>query len=228
VVVEALDVDEMARFWAAALGWESSTDGAEVSVRPADPDGVALLFVPSSRPKAGKNRLHLDLADGGDQTGEVSRLLALGASPADIGQGGVPWVVLADPEGNEFCVLPRPGPAGRLSQICLDAADPDVQGPFWAAATGWAVTERAAWGVRLHPGPSRSHHCPDLVMGPPATARSGPNRLRFRLAPVTGAPVTAETAESAETARLLSLGAVRSPVAHLLADPEGNEFELGQ
>ena len=58
-------------------------------------------------PKVGKNRLHLDIAPppGGDQEAEVERLTALGATRVDIGQGEVTWVVLADPDGNEFCVL---------------------------------------------------------------------------------------------------------------------------
>jgi hypothetical protein len=59
------------------------------------------------RSKTGKNRLHFDLAPppDGDQQAEVDRLVALGARRADIGQGDVPWVVMADPDGNEFCVL---------------------------------------------------------------------------------------------------------------------------
>ena len=62
---------------------------------------------PPVAPKAGKNRLHFDLAPpaGGDQQAEVDRLVSLGATRRDIGQEGVPWVVLADPDGNEFCVL---------------------------------------------------------------------------------------------------------------------------
>jgi Glyoxalase-like domain len=65
------------------------------------------VFVPVADPKVAKNRVHLDLrsADADDQAARVARLAALGARPADIGQGDVPWVVLADPEGNEFCVL---------------------------------------------------------------------------------------------------------------------------
>jgi glyoxalase superfamily protein len=69
--------------------------------------GVPLVFVPVADPKVGKNRVHLDLrsATADDQAAQVARLTGLGARPADIGQGDVPWVVLADPEGNEFCVL---------------------------------------------------------------------------------------------------------------------------
>ena len=70
-------------------------------------DGVApdLLFLRADAEKAGKNRLHLDLRPQ-DQAAEVARLEGLGARPVDIGQGDqVSWVVLADPDGNEFCVL---------------------------------------------------------------------------------------------------------------------------
>jgi hypothetical protein len=195
VVVDALDVDGLAGFWAAALGWERA-DGARV--RPPG-GGVELWFRPTAEAKRGKNRLHLDLADGGDQAAQVARLLDLGAVRADIGQGDVPWDVLADPEGNELCVLPqhRGDPSGALAKICLDAADPAVQSRFWSAATGWRVTETAPWGVCLR-APSGTG--PALVMGPPAAPRSGPARLRLHL---TAAPPGPRT------------------------DPEGNEFEAG-
>jgi len=67
-----------------------------------------LVFVPVPEPKVGKNRLHLDVNPSGcDQAEELERLVALGARQVDVGQGEVPWVVLADPEGNEFCLLGR-------------------------------------------------------------------------------------------------------------------------
>jgi hypothetical protein len=103
VVVEAVDPSALARWWAAALGRPLAADQSfGVEVRPSD-GGPALVFVPGGR-KAGKNRLHLDFHTG-DQDEEVERLLALGARRVDVGQGVVPWVVLCDPEGNEFCVL---------------------------------------------------------------------------------------------------------------------------
>jgi predicted enzyme related to lactoylglutathione lyase len=174
--------------------------------------GVALRFVPAGGPKRAKNRLHLDLTGGPDQAAEVARLRDLGAVPADIGQGDVPWQVLADPEGNEFCVLPRPEAPPGLGAICLDAAGPDTQSAFWAAATGWAVTDRGDWGVRLSPPAGQDG--PALVMGPPAAPKPAPNRLRFVLA-----------AEDQQTgaARLLAAGATRLGPG-LFADPEGNEF----
>ncbi len=105
VTIDALRPVELGRWWAEALGWVIVDDGPEVVEIRATPEQLpGLLFVPSSEPKQTKNRMHLDVRPG-DQTAEVERLLALGASKVDIGQQGVPWVVLADPEGNEFCVL---------------------------------------------------------------------------------------------------------------------------
>ena len=110
VVVDAGDPPALARWWADALGWAVTLEEpSEVVVEPAEPDslGVPLVFVPVADPKVGKNRVHLDLrsADADDQAALLARLTGLGARPADIGQGDVPWVVLADPEGNELCVL---------------------------------------------------------------------------------------------------------------------------
>jgi predicted enzyme related to lactoylglutathione lyase len=221
IAVEALDAQAQARFWAQALEWQPAKEnppGGKASISPADACGTGLLFVPSTRPKASKNRLHLELAGGSDQ---VRRLLALGASRVDIGQGEVPWEVLADPEGNEFCVLAEADSEERFATICLDAADPRVQGRFWAAATGWPVVDEGDWGVCLR---AVSGTGPALVMGPPVAPKTGRNRLRLALAPLPGEDI------SAEVSRLLAAGA--SPVdtgpdelpSQMLADPEGNEF----
>jgi catechol 2,3-dioxygenase-like lactoylglutathione lyase family enzyme len=105
-----------ADFWAAALGWRrtyATDDEVVLEPPPGSPeDGVVpdLLFLKVPDGKTVKNRLHLDLRPK-DQAAEVARLEALGAHRVDIGQGDVSWVVLADPDGNEFCVL-RPLPAG--------------------------------------------------------------------------------------------------------------------
>lgn len=105
VIVDSARPAELGRWWAAALGWVVTTDDEEeFEINPA-PDRIpGLLFVPAPGTKTGKNRLHLDFRPV-DQAAEVERLLALGARRVDIGQGEQPWVVLADPEGNEFCVL---------------------------------------------------------------------------------------------------------------------------
>jgi hypothetical protein len=127
IVVDCRDPRALAAFWAAALDYHVvRTEEGQVEIAPWEeepPDlaeqlrrapGVpALVFVTVPEDKTVKNRLHLDLrpVDGSYQA-EVERLLGLGARRADVGQGEVPWVVLADPEGNEFCLL---GPHGGHS-----------------------------------------------------------------------------------------------------------------
>jgi hypothetical protein len=110
LVIDCLDSARVADFWAAVLGYQ---------VLERDPDGVitigaapdaypALVFAPVPERKSLKNRVHIDVNPvGTDQAAELQRLLGLGARPVDIGQGDVSWVVLADPEGNEFCLLRR-------------------------------------------------------------------------------------------------------------------------
>ena len=113
VIIDAVEPARLARFWAAALGWEIGVEeDEEIDVWPheyryPDPVALPLVFVPVPEAKTGKNRIHLDLATESvaHQAAEVERLLGLGAVRADIGQGDVPWEVLADPEGSEFCVL---------------------------------------------------------------------------------------------------------------------------
>ena len=111
VAVDAHDPAALARFWAEVLGWRiTAEEPDEVEIGP--PAGSpeeghvpALLFLPVPEGKTVKNRLHIDLRPQ-DQETEVRRIEALGARRVSVGQGPeVTWVVLADPEGNEFCVL---------------------------------------------------------------------------------------------------------------------------
>lgn len=105
VVVDAADPVALGRWWAEALGWVVVGEAPdEFEIRPEQDRLPGLLFVPVPEQKTIKNRLHLDFRPD-DQEAEVIRLLALGARSADVGQGEQPWVVLVDPEGNEFCVL---------------------------------------------------------------------------------------------------------------------------
>ena len=95
-------------FWQRALGWPLVWDRDEETAIRSPHGGPKFIWGgPPLLPKFGKNRLHFDIAPppDGDQAEEVARLIALGATPVDIGQGDVGWVVLADPDGNEFCVL---------------------------------------------------------------------------------------------------------------------------
>ena len=105
VVVDAAQPAALGRWWANALGWVVTFEADdEYEIRSAPDRLPGLVFVPVRDSKVTKNRLHLDFRPD-DQTAEVDRLLALGAHRVDVGQGEQRWVVLADPEGNEFCVL---------------------------------------------------------------------------------------------------------------------------
>jgi predicted enzyme related to lactoylglutathione lyase len=99
-------------FWSEALGWPLVWDqDQETAIRSPHGGPKITWGGPPLNPKTGKDRLHFDIAppSEGDQQAEVDRLVSLGATPVDIGQGGVDWVVLADPDGHEFCVLTRAG-----------------------------------------------------------------------------------------------------------------------
>ena len=105
VVVDAAQPAALGRWWANALGWVVTFEADdEYEIRSAPDRLPGLVFVPVRDSKVTKNRLHLDFRPD-DQTAAVDRLLALGAHRVDVGQGEQRWVVLADPEGNEFCVL---------------------------------------------------------------------------------------------------------------------------
>ena len=108
IAIDCADPELLAGFWTAVLGWQiTDRDDDIVSIgAPAAPFGIDFVVVPE--PKRNKNRLHLDLnATDRGQDAELRRLLDLGAKTADVGQGEVSWYVLADPEGNEFCLLRR-------------------------------------------------------------------------------------------------------------------------
>ena len=120
VVVDCRDPRAQGAWWAEVLGWQIDFEADDEVVivpphaerqeetLPPEERGQVLVFVPVPEGKTVKNRLHLDLAPraGDDQASEVRRLLEMGATRVDVGQGDdKTWVVLADPEGNEFCVL---------------------------------------------------------------------------------------------------------------------------
>ncbi|BFV60560.1 VOC family protein [Kitasatospora sp. CMC57] len=104
-MVDCADPAALGRWWAEALGWVViDEDPEEFEIRPAADRLPGLLFIRVPEAKTVKNRLHLDFRPA-DRDAEVDRLLGLGARLADVGQGDQTWRVLADPEGNEFCVL---------------------------------------------------------------------------------------------------------------------------
>jgi len=108
IVVDAHDLPGLARFWIQALGWTLLSERPrEVVIGPDENAPVGMCFMSVTDEKIVKNRVHIDLTtDAGDRDEEIERLLALGARRVDIGQTGTEsWTVLADPEGNEFCVI---------------------------------------------------------------------------------------------------------------------------
>jgi hypothetical protein len=232
LVVDATDPKRLSRFWSAALGWEMAAENdGEWDVWPAgyhypDPAALPLVFVPVPEGKTGKNRVHLDLATTSPehQAAEVERLRGLGATAADIGQGDVPWVVLADPEGNEFCVLdPRPvyRDTGPVAAVVTDCADPAALAGFWEQAAGWAVAGTADGWASLR---SRQGIGPYLELLRVADTKLVKNRIHLDVAPY------ASDDHAAEVRRLRKAGArpvdVGQGDAHwaVLADPQGGEF----
>ncbi|TYB41205.1 VOC family protein [Actinomadura chibensis] len=229
---KARDDAALGRFWADALGWGVSSEGPGVTnVEPVgfswpDPTAVCVDFVTVPDPETVKDRVHLDLATTSEahQAELVARLRELGATPADVGQGDVPWEVMADPEGNVFCVLePREvyRDTGPIAVVVVDCADPRAIARFWDEALDWTLHEltddhavlRASEGVG-----------PYLEFLRKSGERAWWNRIHLDVLP---SPVEDK---EAEVARLRGLGATDLDVGQgdvpwtVLADPEGNEF----
>jgi predicted enzyme related to lactoylglutathione lyase len=232
MVIDAQDPAALAAFWATALGWDVGFDEpAEAGVWPAGFDypgtgAIPLEFIHVPEPKAGKNRIHLDLASqsAAHQAEIVGRVRDLGAVPADFGQGDVPWVVLADPEGNEFCVLePRPvySDTGPVAAVVVDSAVPAGLADFWIHASGWHVVDGDGGIVALR---SPQGTGPYLEFLPSSDPQHGKNRVHLDVAPGQGED------HAAAVEALLRAGAVLADVGQgevswaVLADPEGNEF----
>jgi predicted enzyme related to lactoylglutathione lyase len=105
ICIDAHDIDELAGWWATVLGWpKATTDDGDIALRAPAGCGPDWLFLAVPDAKTVKNRIHFDFTPD-DQQAEVDRVVGLGARHVDIGQGDESWVVLADPEGNEFCIL---------------------------------------------------------------------------------------------------------------------------
>jgi hypothetical protein len=218
----------LARFWAGALGGQILDPQAEViSVMPADDTPFVVSFGPVPEPKAGKSRIHLDLVSEtpDHQAAMVDELVALGARRADIGQGAVPWTVMADPEGNEFCVVVRGeflATTGLLGAIVFEPASYPAVGRFWSEATGWPVVYDDGGDMAIrHPG----GRGPFVTFGPPTSdAKTAKNRLHLDIAPPLGSD------QEDEVQRLMALGAHRIDIGQgdvpwvVMADPDGNEF----
>ncbi|MFJ6795027.1 VOC family protein [Streptomyces sp. NPDC091268] len=232
IAMQARDSSALGRFWAQALGWKVT--GEEPDETTVEPDGytypepaalsLAVLRVP--KPKTVKNRVHFDLAttSPAHQADLIGRLRELGATDADVGQGDVPWTVLADPEGNEFCVLePRPiyRDTGSVAAVVVDCADARAMGRFWGEAIDWTVHEVDDEHASLR---SSAGVGPYLEFLRTPDAKTVWNRLHLDLRPYPGDD------QAAEVARMRALGATDIDAGQgdvswtILADPEGNEF----
>ncbi|MFF3774140.1 VOC family protein [Streptomyces sp. NPDC002232] len=231
LTIEALAPAAVRRFWAEALG-------------PPDPLGlgVEVVSAPGPRP-AVKNRVHLDLAttSAAHQAELVARLEDLGATPVDIGQGDVPWTVLADPEGNVLCVLePREvyRDTGPIAAVVVDCADPRAMARFWDGALDWTLREVADDHAVLR---SAEEVGPYLEFFRTPDTKTVPDRVLLGLLCRPGDD------QEAETARLRALGATelatelatdgtdgtdgteinadRATVTPM-SDPEGHDFRV--
>ncbi|MFG2603274.1 VOC family protein [Streptomyces sp. NPDC048514] len=217
----------LAEFWSGVLGWETADDPRDgVAVLPGDDTGFRIGFVPSRERKAGQNRMHFDLTSTSleDQQRTVARALELGARHIDVGQSPQDaHVVLADPEGNEFCVI-EPGngflaDCGFIGALSCDGSQ--EVGYFWSEALGWPLV----WDQDQETAIRSPHGGPKITWGgPPLMPRTGGNRLHFDIAPPAHGDLRAEVGH------LLSLGAVRVESGTseddrvAMADPDGNEF----
>ncbi len=229
VVIDCADHAAQARWWAETLGWSVTIDADdEATIEPnaATRNDLAVTFVPVPEPKQAKNRVHLDLGSPTRQAQveTVERLVERGAARADVGQAEVSWIVLADPEGNEFCVLApddRFDEAGALEAVVVDAVRPGLLARFWAEATGWGITCESHLVASLcHP----SGDPPALDLIAVAHPTPGKNRVHLDVAP----PASGD--RDAEVERLSRVGARDVDIGQgqvtwtVLADPEGNEF----
>jgi predicted enzyme related to lactoylglutathione lyase len=181
LVFDAVDAQRLGRFWEAVVGAEQLTDEPDGYETRLTVDGGPVLDLCFQRVPVAPSepvRLHLDLLGGAGQAAGVERLLGLGARHLDIGQHEVPWVVLADPEGNACCVMEERAAyvdTGPIAALPLDSADPDRDAAFWSWLTGWTGVDGAPRTLR-HP----SRRGPLLELCPePAPKGAAKNRLHL-------------------------------------------------
>ncbi|GAB2750870.1 VOC family protein [Salinifilum aidingensis] len=223
IVWDARDPHRLGAFWSAALDAVPITD---------EPDGYearmslgADVFLDLGFQRVGDvstspTRLHLDLAGGDERAERVERLLDLGAEHTGTGQGQTSRVVLADPEGNAFCVREHREAhraTGPLAALPVDSADPARDAEFWAQITEWVPCSGTAPASLRH----RSGRGPALEFHHEPEPKQGKNRLHLDVRPDPG--------ETNIVSRVLDLGARRIDEAaglpwEVFSDPSGNEF----
>jgi predicted enzyme related to lactoylglutathione lyase len=223
---DAIDPSRLARFWADVLGWEMADDPEGAALLPTDETEFGLRMLKVQARNTGRKQMHLHLTSTSleDQQRTVARALGLGARHIDVGQRPEEGhVVLADPEGNAFCII-EPGnkflaDTGFFGEVGYDG--PKEVGYFWSKVLGWPLV----WDR----GEQTSIRSP---RGGPKISWGGPrpeaemNRQRFDVAPPVGGD------QQAEIDRLISLGATRigsgdGDVSRVvMADPDGIEFSV--
>ena len=238
VITDARDPRALATFWRDALGWARYEHGEEVGVHapggdvndPATWPFPDIAFEPVDDPDAHRQRVHLDLASASaeEQRATVARLLALGATLADVGQpADAPFTVMADPEGNAFCVLdPRDEyrGTGSLAAIVVAAQDAGALREFYVAATGWDLVHDEP-GYLAFRDPRGTGPFLELITREGLDPDDGrKNRTHLDVSP------RQDEDQSAHVDLLVALGARRVDVGQgpqvtwvVLADPEGNE-----
>jgi Glyoxalase-like domain len=219
----------LAHFWSGVLGWEMAGGSAYgIALLPGDDTGFRIWFRPTLEQKTSQNQMHFDLTSTSpeDQQQTVARSLGLGARHIDVGQRPEEGhVVLADPEGNEFCVI-EPGnnflaDCGFIGALACDGSQ--QAGYFWSAALGWPLV----WDQNQETAIRSPHGGPKITWGgPPLMPKTGKTRLHFDLTPPVGGD------QQAEIDRLISLGATRIGIGRgkvswmVMADPDGHEFRV--
>ncbi len=224
---DALDPLQLARFWGGVLRRELVEEADDViTLLPNDDTGFRIDFAPTQEPKTGPNQMHFHLTSTSleDQQETVERALELGARHVDVGQRPEEGhVVLADPEGNEFCVIPPDSAflagCGFLAELACDGSQ--EVGYFWSEALGWPLV----WDQDQETAIQSQHGGTKISWGgPPVLPKKGKNRMHIDIAPSAG------TGQQAEVDRLLTLGATRIDIGQgdvswvVMADPGGNEF----
>lgn len=226
VAFEAADPARLAAFWAGLLGRAAATVAGDADgvLLPGDDTQVGLRFAPGRAVRPGQNRLHLHLTsvDLAQQQRAVATALDLGARHLDVGQRPEEeHVVLADPGGNELCVI-EPGNAylagcGLLGEVTCDGSR--AAGLFWSAALGWPLV----WDRDEETAVQSPRGGTKIAWSGTPYAGTAGDRQRFELAPAAGA-------QAAEAGRLAGLGAIRlgdgPGGAVVLADPDGVAFHL--
>ncbi|MEE1758658.1 MULTISPECIES: VOC family protein [unclassified Streptomyces] len=224
---DANDPVGLAHFWAGVLDRETTEDPyGGISLAPDDDTSLRLRFLPSQEKKTVPNQMHFDLTSTSldDQRRIVERALELGGRHIDIGQ--LPeetHVVLADPEGNEFCVI-EPGNnflagCGLIGALASDGSQ--EVGYFWSRALGWPLV----WDQDEETAIQSPHGGTKITWGgPPLAPKVGKYRLHFDLVP------SADSDQQSEIDRLVSLGAAPADIGQgpvdwaVLVDPDGHEF----